>query len=202
MKLLSSFFVMAFVMLLAVSPAKADEAFEAKAKAHVQTLGDKAIAVISNTSNTKADREREFNKLLVQYFDLKSIGRFVLGRYWRDATPEQHKEYLKLFQKMIASMYAEKFSTYTNEKFNVVNAVAKNERDAIVSSQIEFDGSRPPIMLEWRVRNKEDGLKIVDLSVEGISMSVTQRSDYNSVIQKNDGDVEALLVTLRDNYNK
>lgn len=201
MRIFLSLLCFAFFALMPLS-AQANDALAKSAEKHVQTLGDRAIAVISNKDLSVKGREAEFNSLLNQYFDIKSIGRFVLGRYWNQATEAQQKEYMKLFQKMIASMYAEKFSTYTNEKFVVVNAVARDERDAIVSSRIEFDGSRPPIMLEWRVRKRDEGLKIVDLSVEGISMSVTQRSDYSSVIEKNGGDVEALLASLRNNYVK
>lgn len=189
-----SFFAISFFV---ATPAMAEN--DERAKAFVQKLGDEAIAMLA-VEQTQEQFAIDFSNLLTRYFDVKTIGRFTLGKHWRDATEAEQKEFLSLFKKMIVSIYSEKFQDYTNEKFRVVQAVVKNKRDSIVTSQIEFDGERPPIRLEWRVRNKKSGLQIIDLSIEGVSMSITQRSDFTSVITRGGG-IEALLERMREQYN-
>lgn len=188
------FVLMAFV----VSPVHAET--DAKAQKFVQTLGDEAIALLDVEGQTEEEFQKDFSRLLTRYFDIKTIGRFTLGKNWRIATEEQQDEFLDLFKKMVVSIYSNKFQDYTNEKFNVINAVVKNKRDSIVTSQIEFTNERPPIRLEWRVRTGRSGQKIIDLSIEGVSMSITQRSDFASVITRGGG-IEALLERMRKQYN-
>ncbi len=193
--LFTGFFIL---MAFFVSPVQAET--DVRAQKFVQTLGNEAIALLAVEGQAEEAFKKDFGRLLTRYFDIETIGRFTLGKNWRLATEEQQDEFLDLFKKMVVSIYADKFQDYTNEKFNVISAVVKNKRDSIVTSQIEFDGERPPIRLEWRVRNKDSKLKIIDLSIEGVSMSITQRSDFASVITRGGG-MEALLELMREQYN-
>lgn len=176
------------------TPARADIA--ADAAKFVQGLGDKAIAVVSDPKNTPQQRQAVFRELLNANFDVPTIGRFVLGRYWNAASQPQKDEYQKLFESMIVNVYAERFSQYAGEKFKVTGGRPEGERDAVVSSQV-LRPNGPPVNVAWRVRQKDANFKIIDVVVENVSMSVTQRSEFASVIESNGGRFDALLDALR-----
>ncbi|EKE77353.1 MULTISPECIES: phospholipid-binding protein MlaC [Oceanibaculum] len=171
------------------------------AKGFIQTLGDKAVSTIAATQQDEEARLRQFRSLLNDNFDVPGIGRFVLGRYWRVATPEQRDEYLKLFEESIIRTYARRFSDYSGETIAVEKARKDGEDFILVDSVIQ----RPtggPVAVTWRLLGQGKDFKIVDVVVEGVSMSVTQRSDFASVIQSGGGNIEALLKVMRERLGK
>ncbi|MGE0724690.1 MAG: phospholipid-binding protein MlaC [Alphaproteobacteria bacterium] len=162
-------------------------------KALIEDLGARAIK--SLTGNVpRPERESRFRTLLREGFDVAHIGRFVLGRYWRQASPEQQRQYLDLFEKFIVQAYAARFAEYSGEQFRVVGE-RQDGGETIVTSEVFKPGS-PATKVDWRV--KADGApKIVDVVVEGVSMAVTQRSEFAAVIQRNGGSIDALIGALR-----
>lgn len=127
---------------------------------------------------------------------MNTIGRFSLGRYWRVATAEEQKRYLELFRDMVVDVYSSRFSEYKGEKVEVRSSRAEGKTDVLVTSFIVPDGGGPEIQVDWRVRHKNNRYKVIDVIVEGVSMGVTQRSDFASVIQRGGGKVEVLLAHL------
>lgn len=163
----------------------------------VQRLGDKALTSLTAQNLPKAERSRRVRTLLRENFDIVTIGRFVLGGHWRTATEAQRSEYTKLFENMIVETYTHRFAEYSGQSFEVLGASpSSGGADTIVTSQI-LQKNGPPVSVDWRVREKGGSMKIVDVMVEKISMSVTQRDDFNGVIQSGGGKIEALLVSLR-----
>ncbi|WP_119677813.1 MlaC/ttg2D family ABC transporter substrate-binding protein [Indioceanicola profundi] len=162
----------------------------------VQGLGDRVISTLADRSVGEAERKQVFRDLLTENFDVQTIGRFVLGPHWRNATPEQQSEYMDLFQRMIVEVYAQRFSEYSGEQFKVTGAQPAGSRDAVVTSQV-LRPNGPPVNVAWRVRGRDDSFKIVDVIVENVSMSQTQRSEFSSVIDNNGGRFDALLNALR-----
>ena len=163
----------------------------------VSSLTQKGIGVIENNGLSEEKRKAEFRKLLNKNFDMKTIGRFALGRYWKTSSKQEQKEYLKLFENMIVEVYSKRFNDYNGQKIEVTSARPNGKSDALVSSSIVPD-SGPNIDVDWRVRKKKNGqYKVIDIMVEGVSMSLTQRSDFASVIQRGGGKVEVLLAHLR-----
>ncbi|CAK0745214.1 phospholipid transport system substrate-binding protein [uncultured Gammaproteobacteria bacterium] len=162
----------------------------------VENLGNQALDALSKHAGKKSELVSPFRKLLLDNFDIPTIGRFVLGRFWNETTPEQQKEYLSLFETMIVQMYADRFSSYSGETFKVLSARPETERDSFVLTEVAGNGS--PVKVEWRVRQLGSRFGIIDVVVEGVSMSTTQRSEFASVIQSRGGKVEGLLLALRD----
>lgn len=163
-------------------------------KALVETLGDKAIRQL--TGNVpRPEREARFQSLLKDGFDVAAIARFTLGRYWNQASPTQQAEYLKLFEKFIVQAYAARFAEYSGEQFRVLGERPDNDV-TIVQSEI-FKPGNPSAKVDWRVAARGGQPKIVDVVVEGVSMAVTQRSEFAAVIQRNGGKVDGLLTALR-----
>lgn len=163
----------------------------------IRKLGTEAISVLADKSKSQADREAAFRKLFVQSFDIDAISQFVLGRYWRSATEAQRVEYQKLFQSFIVASYAAKLGQYSGERFSVRDARTESDGDSVVPSQVERTDGGPPVRVDWRLKGPDNAPKIIDVVVEGVSMAVTHRSEFASVIQNNGGNVDALLTALK-----
>ncbi len=173
---------------LAVTVAADTEA----AKKFIDKMTQTGIGFLGNEGLSDEQRTAEFRKLLNSNFDMATIGRFALGRYWKTATPAQQSEYQKLFKTMIVKIYSRRFKDYNGQKLEITGARADGETDVMVSSSIiPPDGQK--VSVDWRVRNN----KVVDILVEGVSMALTQRSDFASVIQRGGGNVDVLLQHLR-----
>ena len=147
---------------------------------------------------TDEGREEVFRDVLSNTFELKTIARFTLGRYWRVASAVQREEYLRLFEDFLVLAYANRFRDLRGVKLRVVGVRVINERDSLVQSEVGTDGTRPPIRIGWRVRHTGKGLRIIDVIVDGISMSVTQRDQFAAAIRAAGGKVEGLLAMLRE----
>ncbi len=163
----------------------------------VAALGDNAIRMLVEEGVSHDDRIANFRELLIEGFDVPLIGRFVLGVHWRRASPEQRTEYADLFEKFLVQSYAARLGQYGGESLTVKAARAGGDKDTIVSTEILQRG-RPPVKVDWRVRSGEANYKVVDVIVEGISMVITQRDEFSSVIRRSGGNVEGLLAKLRE----
>lgn len=163
----------------------------------IQGLGDKALTSLTASDLPTAEREKRVRELLRSNFDVPRIARFALGTNWKTATEAERAEYLKLFEQMIVKTYAQRFSEYSGQEFKVTGTTVNSDTDTTVASQIIQKGG-PPVNVEWRVSKKGGSQKIIDVYVESISMSVTQRSDFAAVIQRGGGKVESLLQSMRE----
>lgn len=165
------------------------------ADAFIRDMGKEAIETLTIQSLDDKERERRFRSILNRAFDMPVIARSTLGQYWRVATPDQRKEYVRLFEDFVVLAYASRFKEYSGESFKVGQMRTLNDREKLVNSQI-VRPSQPPVVVQWRVRSGND-LKIVDVIVEGISMLVTHRDEFAAVIQQNGGKLDGLLADLR-----
>jgi phospholipid transport system substrate-binding protein len=164
----------------------------------VKQLGDKAIEALTAGSISVADRESRFRVLLRQSFDVKRIGRFVLGRYSRKLDPAMASEYHTLFEDLIVAAYAARFAEYSGQSFFIKRVTKpKGRRDAIVLSEIRPADGGPAIRVDWQVNGNGGNYKIVDIRVEGVSMSITQRDEFTAVIRRNNGNFDSLMAALR-----
>lgn len=178
---------------------KSDESGKA-ALDFVRSTAEKGLTFLSNPESTQDQKKKEFRKLLDNSFDLDVIGRFALGKYWNVATPAQQSQYLTLFRKMVVEVYARRFGDYKGQKFEVKSSRAIGKTDSLVSSHIIQVNGSEPITVDWRVRKTGDTYKVVDVLVAGVSMSVTQRSDFSSVIQRGGGSVDVLIAYLKEKF--
>jgi phospholipid transport system substrate-binding protein len=157
-------------------------------------LGGNAIDILTRTDEPLDQRESELRDVLEDGFDLPLIGRLVLGRTWRTLSPEQKGEYVDLFSTFILQTYSRRLGGYSGEELRVVKIEAIKAPDFMVRSQIS-QGSGPPVSVDWRVRHKDGGYRIIDVLVEGVSMVVTQRNEFSALVQSSGFD--GLLMTLR-----
>src|SRR5215831_3177067 len=162
----------------------------------INNLGNRALEVLGKNVSP-AQRAARFHELFREDFDVPGIARFVLGRYWKAATPEQQNEFVRLFEDYIALVYSSQLAAYSGETLKVTGSRADAE-GAIVASEIIRPTGAPPVKVEWRLTDHNGAYKIRDVAVDGISMAVTQRSEFASVIQHNGGQVQSLIGMLRE----
>lgn len=162
----------------------------------VQSLGDRALQQMTGQQLSDTELQSRFRTLLTESFDIPRIGAFTAGPQWRAATPEQQKEFLALFENQVVNAYAKRFKQYSGQQFKVTGQ-RKDGEDSLVQSQIIQPNGGPSVAVEWRVRPQGGALKIVDVTIAGISMSVTQRNEYAAVIQRNGGQFQGLIDALK-----
>ncbi len=172
------------------------------AQTFIENMAQEASRALTAPGISRARRVTLFHKLLKDNFDVAVIGKWVLGRYWRRATDQEKKEYLKLFEDYITITYVERFDQYAGEQLNVIKSIANPGEDALVFSEIRRPAGGDPISVNWRVRAESGNYKVIDIYVEGISMSQTQRKEFTSVIRASGGSISGLLNALRKQVAK
>jgi phospholipid transport system substrate-binding protein len=166
----------------------------------IQRLGDRTVAILNEPQSQNARKLQELKRLLDEATDLDLIARLVMGRYWREASPAQRTDYVKLFNTLVMQTMAERFSWYTGETFEITDAKPVDERDSIVSTRILRPGGKPPILVDWRVRKGERGYLLIDIVAEGVSLVVTQRSEAADIIGRSG--IDGLLAEMRNRVAK
>lgn len=163
----------------------------------VRGMAMRAIGVLKDTAGgDKQKREAEFRAIFRENFDIAEIGRFVLGIHWRNASEAQRSEYLKEFETYVVRTYAERLSEYSGEQLEVGRVQEQGEKH-FVDSFIRRPNGAPPIRIVWEVEKRGSAFKVVDLKIENVSMSQTQRSDFTSYVSQNGGKVDALIAKLK-----
>ncbi len=174
-----------------------EETKKQNAEKFIDDIAERGIGFLSNDTLSQAEKEREFENLLIKNFDMKTIARFALGRYARGASQEDLQEYYALFQDMIVKTYSERFSDYQGQTLNVSDSQLSGKRDVVVNSFIQDEkGTR--VLIQWRVRGEGGNYQVIDIIVEGVSMVITQRSDFASIIQRGGGNISVLTQHIKD----
>jgi phospholipid transport system substrate-binding protein len=184
-------------LLLAISsmPPGASAA-AADASEFMNELWNRAVEVLAKKI-PPAERLARFRQLFRADFDGVAIARFVLGRYWRSASEEEREEYLKLFEDYVVYVYGTRISDFNGETFQVRGS-RTDGNETIVSTDVFSSGANAPIKVDWRLIPENGGFKITDVIIEGISLMVTQRSEFASVIQRHGGQIGGLLTLMRE----
>jgi phospholipid transport system substrate-binding protein len=166
------------------------------AVAFMNRLWSSAVLLL-NKQTPAAERQARFRQLFRNDFDCAGIARFVLGRYWRSATPAEQKEFLKLFEDYVVYVYTARLSDFEGEQFKISGS-RPDQGGVIVSTDVITPGAPQPLKVDWRLVNDDGAYKISDVIVEGVSMTVTQRSEFASVIQRHGGQVQGLIDLMRE----
>ena len=161
----------------------------------VGDLGNRAIAAMRN-GDTAAANQKRFRGLFRQYFDVEACARFALGTYWGAATAPQRQEFVELYEDYVVAGYSTALRALGCASFEMLGSQSDRE-GVIVSSRVQINGGAP-IRIDWRLNSTNHGYKITDVIVNGISTAGTQHADLVSVIQRNSGHVEPLLIAMRE----
>lgn len=151
---------------------------------YIQGIGTTALSVITDKANSKQQKQAKLQKIFAESVDFKWVGRFVLGRHWRQATESQRARYLAEYQKFLLLHYTSRFTDYTSGSFKVLSVRDDGDDEFTVATQMQSVevSNNEPVMVDYRVRKEARSFKIFDVIVEGVSLLTTQRSEFSSVI--------------------
>ena len=185
------------IAVLAATPGRGHAAGAEDAGAFLASLTDRVFAQLTDESLSMPERRQRFRVLFRENFDIPAIGRFVLGRYWRKAKPPVREDFLSVFEEIMVQRFAPKFARYAESRFEVglVRPLGPKGQYMVASTVVPAEGE--PLHIDWRVRDKDGRLKILDVLGQGISMALTLRSEYASAIKSSGGRVEGLIEKLR-----
>lgn len=164
----------------------------------ITDVGNQIVGILANRSLKPEERREQFRQILKQNFDIKSIGKFVLARHWRKMTDEQKSKFHGLFENALVDNYSSQFDNYNNESLKVTGVRDSHDGGAKVQSEVIRPAGGNSLKVEWKVFNKKGQYSILDISIDGVSLSNTQRSTYDSTIQNNNGDIDALLSSMAE----
>jgi phospholipid transport system substrate-binding protein len=192
-QLVATLFITVILLNAGVARLHAGE-FTSGAEQFITSLAAKAETSLLSDNISPIEHRRRFRALMIGNFDLKGVGKWVIGRYWRRVSEPERAKYLSLFERFVVATYSKRFRGYTKAKLQV-NGTTKRKNSAFVNSQINRKGSKP-IKIIWRVTFLNGKYKITDIIIEGVSWIQTQRSEFVSVIRNNGGKVSGLMKAL------
>ena len=167
-------------------------------KEFIQEIVDdaKKILVATNSSEYKTEKLIEIAKAKV---DIRGIALYSLGSYRKQLSKNELNEYFVLFEAYFLKSFTSRLTVYSDPKINVISAEKKSEKYTIVSSILIATNKKPEVKIEWRVYTKDpNNLLIRDLIVEGLSLARTQKEEFSSIIESNDGNIKALFIKLKE----
>ena len=166
--------------------------------AYVIEITKKAIDTLTDQSITSKEKEIHFGELFDKNFDVPSIARFVLGKYWKKISKDKKKEFIKAFRDYVVKTYSTRFDEYSGEKLQLLNFENESNPKIFLVHTILQTGENSVVTVDWRIGEKKDRFVILDIIIEGISLAITQRSEFVSVIDQNDGSVNQLIAILKE----
>ena len=186
---------------LALPPAELaanEEPTNGEARTFLASLGERAINVARDKAAPKEDRETRIRALLREGFDLKIIARLVLGKHWRKMSDDQRKEFVDVFEGAMVQQSLTIFGRYTNETFDITSVGPDRTNPKLIAITTNIKQSNgAAAKVDWRLRKRGEGYKIIDIVAEGVSMALTLRQEYSAVIERSGGKVDGLIEELR-----
>jgi phospholipid transport system substrate-binding protein len=164
----------------------------------VQSTVNRASKLLSENI-TKEKKIEELKLIAKDTVDIKGIGFYTLGSKRKTLNKDQKLMYSKLFEEYFLKSFSSRLAEYTNPEINVFNKEKLNENYTIVNSTLKATDERPEIKIDWRIYTKNPDKPLIrDLIIEGLSLARTQKEEFSSVLQSNDGDINALFKTLEE----
>jgi len=171
-------------------------------KQFIQEIVDEAKKVLVD-SNTKEFKTKKLSEMALKTVDIKGVAYYSLGSYRKEFSDEQMKEYLALFEKYFLKSFTSRLTDYSDPKIDVLSAEVLNPKYTIVKSLLLATDKKPEVNIEWRVYTKNPDKPLIrDLIIEGLSLARTQKEEFASVIETNNGDVSKLFITLKEFVTK
>ncbi len=156
-------------------------------------------SLVLKSSDPVESKIIKLNDIAERSVDISGIGMYALGKHKKTMSEDQKTKYKKLFRSYFLKSFSSRLVDYTDPKINVVSHKKINEKYTIVNSILEATSKRPQVKIDWRIYTKNPDKPLIrDLIVEGLSLARTQKEEFNSVIQNNDGDLNALFKTLEE----
>ena len=192
------FTLLLFAFLTISSNANAD-IDASKAESFIKNVTSQGIEELINSDVSEAEKKARFTKLFNEDLDLDFIGKFVLGRYWRTATPKQRSEFIDVYRKLNIQAWSERFNEFKGRHFEFLGtekAKSKDNDQVYVNTQVPMPEGAPA-SVKWRVKENNGKMRIVDIIIENVSLAITAQKEYTSYIQKSPNGIDGLISDLK-----
>ena len=172
-------------------------AYSSDPKQFIQEIVDEAKKILIE-SNSKEFKTKKLSEMALKTVDIKGVGYYSLGKYRKQLNEEELKQYHELFEKYFLKSFTSRLSDYSDPKIEVLSAEIINEKYTIVRSLLLATDKKPEVKIDWRVYTKNPDKPLIrDLIIEGLSLARTQKEEFTSVIETNNGDVKKLFISLK-----
>ncbi|MDC2969970.1 ABC transporter substrate-binding protein [Candidatus Pelagibacter sp.] len=194
---LNKIFLIIFIYFLSLN-----NLFSIEPDIFVQSTVNRASKILSENLS-KEKKIEELKKIAIETVDIKGIGFYTLGSSRKNLSDDQKKKYSKLFEKYFLKSFSSRLAEYTNPEIDVFGKEVLSDNYTIVNSLLKGTSERPEVKIDWRIytKSKENPL-IRDLIIEGLSLARTQKEEFSSILDTNDGNINALFETLENFANK
>ena len=164
----------------------------------VQSTVNRASEALNN-KYSKEEKIEKLKQIASETVDIRGIGFYTLGAYRKSISEDEKKEYEILFEKYFLKSFSSRLAEYSNPEIEVVSKEKLNENYTMVSSKLVATEQRPEVKIDWRIYTKKPQNPLIrDLIIEGLSLARTQKEEFSSIIQSNDGDINALFDSLKN----
>ena len=187
-----------FLLILLIFSLNNTNVYSLEADVFIQSTVNRAAETL-NSNYTKEQRIEKLKEIAKDTVDIRGIGFYSLGTHRKNLSKDQLTNYINIFEEYFLKSFSSRLAEYSNPEIEVNSKKKLNENYTIVSSTLVATDSRPEVKIEWRVYTKNpENLLIRDLIIEGLSLARTQKEEFSSIINSNDGNIEALLKNLSD----
>jgi len=195
------FIIVFFVFFSFITPNKSN-AYSSDPKQFIAEIVSEAKKILVET-NSEEFKTQELSEIALKTVDIKGIGYYTLGNYRKQLSDDQKETYSVLFEKYFLKSFTSRLTDYSEPKIDVLSAEILNAKYTIVKSVLLADDKKPEVKIEWRVYTKNPDKPLIrDLIIEGLSLARTQKEEFASVIESNNGDISKLFIALQEFINK
>ena len=197
-----NFLFVFFYIFISITTTSSSYAYDSDPQKFIGEIVDEAKKILI-AENDKAYKEKKLTEVALKTVDVEGIGFYTLGKYRKNLTDEQLEEYASLFKKYFLKSFTSRLSDYSDPKIEVLSAEVLNPKYTIVKSLLLATDQKPEVKIDWRVYTKDPTNPLIrDLIVEGLSLARTQKEEFASVLESNNGDINKLFATLKKFINK
>ena len=195
-------FIIVFVIFFAFILPNKSNAYSSDPEQFISEIVDETKKILVKT-NSQAFKTTKLSEMALKTVDIKGIGYYTLGSYRKELSDDQLAEYLVLFEKYFLKSFTSRLTDYSDPKIEVRSAEVLNPKYTIVKSLLLATDKKPEVKIDWRVYTKNPDRPLIrDLIIEGLSLARTQKEEFASVIESNNGDITKLFITLKEFVNK
>ena len=191
-------FFIVFFIFLSLLITNNTFAYSSDPKQFITEIVDEAKKILVD-SNSKEFKTKKLSEMALKTVDIKGVAYYSIGKYRKNLNDEQLNEYLSLFEKYFLKSFTSRLTDYSDPKIDVISTDVLNPKYTIVKSILLATDKKPEVKIEWRVYTKNPDKPLIrDLIIEGLSLARTQKEEFASVIESNNGDVTKLFDTLKE----
>jgi phospholipid transport system substrate-binding protein len=164
----------------------------------VQSTVNRASKILSQDLS-KGEKINQLKKIAIETVDIRGIGFYTLGAKRKSLSENQKEEYINIFEEYFLKTFSSRLAEYTNPEIDVFDKEILNKNYTLVNSLLKGTAERPEVKIDWRIYTKNaDNPLIRDLIIEGLSLARTQKEEFASILNSNDGNIEALFLTIKE----